>query len=90
LISGITESEAIFRGGAHYKWLLSETAEFRQDLTTEAGSDNTYVESVTAISAKLLGDLALVASYTIKHNTDVPALTEKTDTYTALSLEYLF
>jgi putative salt-induced outer membrane protein len=90
LLSGITESEAIFRGGAYYKWLLSETAEFRQDVTTEAGSDNTYVESVTAISAKLLGDLALVASYTIKHNTDVPVLVEKTDTYTALSLEYSF
>lgn len=90
LLSGITESEAIFRGGAYYKWLLSETAEFRQDLTTESGSSNTYLESVTAISAKLLGDLALVASYTIKHNTDVPALTEKTDTYTALSLEYSF
>ena len=90
LLSGITESEAIFRGGAYYKWLLSETAEFRQDLTTESGSSNTYLESVTAISAKLLGDLALVASYTIKHNTDVPVLVEKTDTYTALSLEYSF
>ena len=90
LSSGITESEAIFRGGAYYKWLFSETAEFRQDLTTEAGSENTYLESVTAISAKLLGDLALVASYTIKHNTDVAAPTEKTDTYTALSLEYSF
>ncbi len=88
--TGITESEAIFRGGAYYKWLFSETAEFRQDLTTEVGSSNTYLESVTAISAKLLGDLALVASYTIKNNSDVPALTEKTDTYTALSLEYLF
>lgn len=90
LLSGITENETIFRGGAYYKWQLSETAEFRQDLTTEAGSDNTYAESVTALSAKLLGDLALVASYTIKHNTDVPVLIEKTDTYTALSLEYSF
>jgi putative salt-induced outer membrane protein len=90
LTTGITESEAIIRGGAYYKWLFSETAEFRQDLTTESGSSNTYLESVTAVSAKLLGDLALVASYTIKNNSDVPALTEKTDTYTALSLEYLF
>ncbi len=90
LNTGITENETILRGGAYYKWLFSETAEFRQDLTTEAGSDNTYLESVSALSVKLLGDLALVAAYTIKHNTDVPALTEKTDTYTALSLEYSF
>jgi putative salt-induced outer membrane protein len=87
---GTSENETIFRGGVYYKWLITETTTFRQDLTTEAGSDNTYVESVTAISAQLIGDLALVASYTIKHNTDVPVLTENTDTYTALSLEYTF
>lgn len=90
LNTGMTENEAIFRGGVYYKWLFSETAQFRQDLTTEAGSNNTYLESVSAVSAKLLGNLALVASYTIKNNSDVPALTEKTDTYTALSLEYVF
>lgn len=88
--AGLTENETIFRGGAYYKWLFSETAEFRQDLTAESGSENTYTESISAVSAKLLGNLALVASYTIKHNSDVPALTEKTDTYTALSLEYAF
>jgi len=88
--TGITENETIFRGGAYYKWLFSETAEFRQDLTAESGSENTYIESVSAVSAELVGNLALVASYTVKHNTDVPALTDKTDTYTALSLEYAF
>jgi len=87
---GTKEDETIFRGGMYYKWLFSETAEFRQDLTVEGGDKNTYTESVTAISAKLLGELALVASYTIKNNSDVPLLTEKTDTYTALSLEYAF
>jgi len=86
----LNENETIFTVGGYYKWQFSETAEFRQDLTVEAGGENTYTESVTAISAKLLGELALVASYTIKNNSDVPPLTEKTDTYTALSLEYLF
>lgn len=90
LQDGTDQNEAIFSGGLYYKWLFSETAEFRQDLTAEGGGDNTYIESVTAISAKLLGDLALVASYTVKHNTDVPALLKNTDTYTAVSLEYAF
>ena len=90
LQDGTKADETIFRGGLYYKWIFSDTAEFRQDLTAEGGEDNTYTESVTAISAKLLGDLALVASYTIKNNSDVPPLTEKTDTYTALSLEYAF
>jgi putative salt-induced outer membrane protein len=90
LIDGTSNNETIFRGGLYYIWTLSETAEFKQDLSVEAGQDNTYVESITALSAKLVGNLALVASYTIKHNTDVLPLTEKTDTYSALSLEYLF
>lgn len=87
---GLKDNETILTAGGDYKWQFSETAEFRQDLTIEAGGDNTYTESVTAISAKLVGELALVASYTIRNNSDVPPLTEKTDTFTALSLKYLF
>ena len=87
---GGDENETIYTVGGYYRWQFSETAEFRQDLKTESGSANTYTESVTAVSAKLMGDLALVASYTIKNNSDVPPLAEKTDTFTALSLEYVF
>ncbi|MEJ2297342.1 MAG: DUF481 domain-containing protein [Woeseiaceae bacterium] len=87
---GSSDNETILRGGLDYRWQFSETAEFHQELTVESGSENTYLESMSAIKAKLLGELALVASYTIKHNTEVPALTEKTDTYTALALEYAF
>ncbi len=90
LIDGSTTSETILRGGLHYQWTLSETASFTQDLAVEAGDLNTYLESITALSARLVGRLALVASYTVKHNSDVLPVTEKTDTFTALSLEYLF
>jgi len=90
LQDGTREDGAILRAGAYYKWHFTDTAEFRQDLTIEAGKDNTYGESVTALAARLVGDLALVASYTIKYNSDVTPGTENTDTYTALSLEYAF
>jgi len=87
---GTEEDEAVFNGGLYYVWTLSETALFSQDLTTEVGSDNTYSESISKVTAKLIGDLALVASYAIKHNSDVLAGIEKKDTYSALSLEYAF
>ena len=90
LIDGTDENESIIRAGLDYKWQLSETAAFTQVLTVESGQENTYTESVTALSAQLVGNLALVASYTIKNNSDVLPLIEKTDTYTALSLEYTF
>lgn len=90
LADGTDENETIFTGGLYYKWSFSETAEFTQDLLVEAGEENTFSMSRTAISATLVGDLALVASYTIKSNSDPPLGREKTDTFTALSLDYGF
>jgi putative salt-induced outer membrane protein len=90
LADGTEESETILTGGLYYKWILSETATFTQDLAVESGSTNTYMESKTALSARLVRNLALVASYTVKSNSEVPVGTEKTDTFTALSLEYAF
>jgi putative salt-induced outer membrane protein len=87
---GLTENDMILRGGLDYKWQFSETAAFTQDFVIESGQNNTYLESISAIKARLIGDLALVASYTIKNNSDVPPGTEKTDTYSAVSLEYQF
>lgn len=90
LADGTMESDVIVRAGLSYLWQLSENAAFTQDLSTEHGEQNTYLESVTAVKAKLVGDLALVASYTIKNNSEVPVDSEKRDTFAALSLEYGF
>ena len=51
---------------------------------------NRFTESVTELRAQLIGSLAMVASYTIRHNSDVPIGTEKRDTRTAVSLQYDF
>lgn len=90
LPDGTSEDDVILRGGIDYVWQFSETAQFTQDLVVESGDTNTFLESISAIKATLIGDLALVASYTIRNNSDVPVGTEKTDTFTALSLEYGF
>jgi putative salt-induced outer membrane protein len=90
LADGTEESETVLRGGLDYNWKIGDTSAFSQVLSVESGSENTYSESVTKLSASLVGNLALVASYTIKHNSDVPPLTENTDKFTAVSLEYTF
>ena len=90
LRDGTSEEEVILRGALDYTWQFSETAEFGQDFSVESGSENTFIESVSEVKATLVGKLALVASYTIRRNTTVPAGSEKTDTFTALSLEYAF
>ncbi len=90
LSDNTSESGAIARLGLDYKWTFSESSNFEQTIAVEAGSDNTYIESVSAVRAKLLGDFAIVFSYTVRHNTDVPLGSEKTDKFTAISLELAF
>jgi putative salt-induced outer membrane protein len=90
LIDGTDLDEGIVRGGLDYLLRISESSEFNQRLLTEIGSDNRYTESVSALKATLVGNLALVLSYTVKNNSDVPPGIEKTDTFTAISLEYGF
>lgn len=87
---GVNENDLILSGAISYKWIISETSEFTQNLTLESGEKNTYLESISALKAHLIGKLALVASFTIKNNSDVPVGAEETDTYTALSFEYGF
>ena len=87
---GTSSSNVIGRGSLLYNWIFTENSGFDQNLIVETGSDNTYIESVSAVRANLVGDLALILSYTIKHNTDVPPASENTDRLTAISVEYLF
>lgn len=90
LSNGTSESGGIVRGGLDYTWLFSETSGFDQKLNIETGSDNTYVESISKLRAKLVGDFALVLSYTIRQNSDVPVGNVKTDKLSAISIEYAF
>lgn len=90
LRNGESENGAIVRLATDYLWQFSPTARFTQDIGIEQGSGNTYLESISAVNATLIEQLGLVLSYTIKTNSDVPAGSEKTDTFTAISLEYGF
>ena len=90
LRNGVSQDEAILHLGGDYRWIISETSEFSQTLLIDSGSDNTYLEATSALSADVRENLALVISYTIKNNSDVLPGTKKTDTFTAISLEYTF
>ncbi|MEE4163255.1 MAG: DUF481 domain-containing protein [Woeseiaceae bacterium] len=87
---GFRQDETILFGGLDYEWNFSETADFKQEFTIESGEENTFFESKSSVSATLIGALSLVASYTVRNNSDVPVGTEKTDTQTGIALEYKF
>jgi len=73
-----------------FDWQLSDVSEFSQKLEVESGERNTSTRSVSAIRSKFAGNLSWVLSWTIEHNSDVPADTENTDRFTAVSLQYGF
>lgn len=91
LLTDATEqNEAIVQLAGSYVWDFSDHANFSQQIKVENGSENTFSESITAVTANLAGNLALSMSYTVKHNSDVPLGAEKTDTATAVSVIYGF
>ena len=90
LRDGTDQNDGIVRGAVDYALTFSEMTGFTQDLTVESGSSNTSFESVSALKARLVGNIGLVLSYRIKHNSDVPPGVEATDRFTSISLEYSF
>jgi len=83
-------NEATFRVSGDYKWSISDNSTFSQKISVTSGSSNTYTESVTELSAGIVGSLSTVLGYTVRHNTDVADGKDKSDTFASISLEYLF
>lgn len=90
LLTGASEDDSIIRGALGYTWTISDSSEFKQGLVVESGSSNTRTESVSELRADIFGNVALVLSYRLRNNSDVPPGIDKTDTFTAISLEYAF
>ncbi len=89
-VDGSDDNESIVRVGLDYKWQISKTSSFSEVVYVEHGSNNTYTESVTALTAKINNSLAMKVSYTIKDNSDPRPGFENTDTRTAITLVYDF
>ena len=97
-VSGDNQNEAIALLRGLYTWQISDNAAFVQKLAVLSGSDNTYTESISQLKAGVIGNLSMVLGYTWKHNSDVeidtslvtPRPFDKSDTYTTVSLEYVF
>ena len=86
----LIHEDGILKLEANYKYTISESAVFSEDLLVESGDENTHSESVTALKTKINGNLSSKISYTVKRNSDVAVGTEKTDTITTVSLIYGF
>lgn len=88
--SGDSNSESIFLIGTDFDWKISKTASLTEALTSEIGEDRTISKSVTGLKTKINSSLSSKITYTVKHASEVPVGTDKTDTELAITLVYAF
>lgn len=77
--------EPIFRVAGDYDWVVSNSAAFRQELSSEVGTDSNIYRSETSLETQILENLTLRLSLKIKHQTEVPSGRDETDTETAVT-----
>ncbi|VAW70247.1 hypothetical protein MNBD_GAMMA09-1591 [hydrothermal vent metagenome] len=88
--AGANVQELVFDGELKYAYIISETSTFNQNFFIESGSSNTYSKSETFLKLVVVGNLGAKFGYEVKHNSDVPVGTEKTDSITTATLVYSF
>lgn len=84
------ENEATLRGAANYDWAIDKTSSFRQEVSVESGEESTISKSLSRYKKQLNGSLSLTLSYEVKHTSKVPSGTDKSDSTTAVALDYSF
>jgi len=80
----------LLRVGADYSWQMSETAEFVQTVSVEAGADNTRTVSDTSVSARVLDALQMKVGFNVQRDSEVAPDKENTDTMTYVNMVYRF
>ena len=86
VIAGDADTEGLARFAANYLWNLSESADFIQDFSVDAGNNSSIYRTETGVQTDILENLSLKFTVKVKHQTEVPVDREKTDTETAITL----
>lgn len=88
--TGTRDDDLIGRLGGKYGWAISETSAFAQSLKLESGEVNTFTEAITELRLSVIGNIFVSLSFTVRNNSDVPADTKRTDSFTSVGLSYQF
>ncbi len=88
--NGQRTSENILVFSGDIDWKINPFVNLTEVLTIEAGEERTISKSVTSLKNKINSSLSSKITYTVKHSSEVPVGTEKTDTELAVTLVYAF
>lgn len=82
--------EGVIQMNGNYKYVLSKSTNFTQNLSIIAGESNTEVASFTGLKVMINKSLAVALGLDVKYNSDAPADKENTDTKTTANIVYSF
>jgi len=82
------EGDAIATAGLDFSHALTSTTKIVDKFFIETGSKNTLTSNDIALQVAMSDNLALSVGYGIRHNSDPPAGSKKTDQLTTLNLVY--
>ena len=85
-----SESGMTVRGAALFRWAVSPSAWFMQNISVERGTANTHSIAETAVSTKINDTMQMKAGFSLRNDTAVPADKKNTDTQTSLTMVYSF
>ena len=84
----VDQSGVMLRSASTLVWHISKTAEFKQSLSVESGSDNTRTTSETSLATTISNSLQMKVGFTVANDKTVAAGKKNTDIITFVNLSY--
>lgn len=84
------ENSAVALLNGKYQWTISDSSKFTQTLKVEHSRTTTFINPVSELKLTVAGNLFTTLGYEVRHNTEVPVGTYKTDTLASVNLGYGF
>ncbi|HEX7382083.1 MAG TPA: DUF481 domain-containing protein [Nevskiaceae bacterium] len=84
----ITQPVGVFN--ARYVWDISKHARFSQSVHVESGGRNSFIDPISELRLSIVGNLFAALAYEVRYNTQVPAGTLHSDSFTTINFGYSF
>lgn len=84
------EDEGIFRVAMKYKWVISDSADFRQEVSSDIGADSRSTRAESILNSKINSSFSLRVRYLLEHQSEVAPSIKESDHEFTVGLTYTF
>ncbi|MDF1820941.1 MAG: DUF481 domain-containing protein [Alcanivoracaceae bacterium] len=84
------EEQGILRVAMKYRWQISESARFTEEISSEIGTDSTSSRAESVLTSKINASFSLRVRHLVTHESKVPAGKKEADHEFSVGLAYTF